>query len=181
MVFVYAWKLQWLPSSKGNAHVLNTQKEKNCETSLYIKPDTFQKARQFPFRFIFKKQYTLRYGIFHEIFWSWHLYSKSMTLCVTWRFYIQNGRHFAKSKTIWDTFLYTKIWHLALRDFSLNFWNLRRGWDIYVLKKQCTLRDILYWKNNALCFTLLYTKSLTLCVTFQYPKNSALFVTFIYI
>ena len=23
-------------------------------------------------------------------FWSWHLYTKSMTLCVTWRFYIQN-------------------------------------------------------------------------------------------
>ena len=51
------------------------------------------------FAFILKKHDTLRY--------------------VT--FFIQKGRHFAKSKTICDTFLYTKIWDLELRDFSLNF------------------------------------------------------------
>ena len=36
-------------------------------------------------------------------------------------FYIQKARHFAKSKTICNTFLYTKIRHFSLRGFSLNF------------------------------------------------------------
>ena len=35
---------------------------------IYKKPDTFQKARQFPLRFISKKLDTLRSGTFHEIF-----------------------------------------------------------------------------------------------------------------
>ena len=34
---------------------------------IYKKPDTFQKARQFPLRFIYKKLDTLRYAIVHEI------------------------------------------------------------------------------------------------------------------
>ena len=44
---------------------------------------------------------------FHEIF-EIGIYTKSMTLCVTWRFYIEKARHFAKIKTICDTFIYKK-------------------------------------------------------------------------
>ena len=35
---------------------------------IYKKPDTLQKARQFPLRFIYKKKDNLRYAIFHENF-----------------------------------------------------------------------------------------------------------------
>ena len=79
--------------------------------------------------FVYKKQYTLRYRIFSWIFWSWHLYTKSIILWVTWRFYIQKPRHFAKSKIISDTYLYTKIRHFAFRDFSLDFWS----WHLYTI------------------------------------------------
>ena len=82
---------------------------KQLRNFFYIKkPYTFQKARQFPLRFyINKNPYTLRYGIFHEIFEV--------------GIYIEKSRHFAKIKTICDTFLYTKIRQFALPDFSLNF------------------------------------------------------------
>ena len=48
---------------------LYTQKAKMLRNIfIYKNPDTFQKARQFLLRFIYKKPYTLRYGISHEIF-----------------------------------------------------------------------------------------------------------------
>ena len=102
-------------------------KSKKLGNILYTNsPTLFTKLDNFRYVFIFKKPYTWRSGIFMN-FWSWHLYTKSMTLCVMWRFYIQKARHFARSKTICDTFLYTKSGTFALRNFSLNFWNLRRG------------------------------------------------------
>ena len=48
---------------------LYTQKEKNCETFLSKKSQTvFKKQDNFRYVFIYKKRYTLRYWIFHEIF-----------------------------------------------------------------------------------------------------------------
>ena len=45
------------------------KKAKNCETFLIYKtPDSLQKARQFPLRFIYKGQDTLSYPIFQENF-----------------------------------------------------------------------------------------------------------------
>ena len=32
LLFVYEWKLQWIPSAKNNVHVLYIQKGKNCKT-----------------------------------------------------------------------------------------------------------------------------------------------------
>ena len=78
--------------------------------------------------FLYTKSYTLYItGFFMKFLKLSFIYTKSMTFCVTWRFYIQKARHFAKSKTICNTFLYTKIWHFAFRDLSLDFWNLQRG------------------------------------------------------
>ena len=46
-----------------------TKSKKNCETFLYTKkPDTFQKARQFPLRFYIQKAMYLTLRDFHEIF-----------------------------------------------------------------------------------------------------------------
>ena len=63
------WKLQWLPSSKDNVDVfIYIKKQKLQNVFIYKNPDTFQKARQLPLRFILKKQDTLRYAIVHENF-----------------------------------------------------------------------------------------------------------------
>ena len=45
-----------------------TKIKKIPNSFIYKKPDTFQKARNFRYVFRYKKPYTLRYGIFHEIF-----------------------------------------------------------------------------------------------------------------
>ena len=42
----------------------NTKSKKIENVFIYKKPDTFQKARQFPLRFYIQKPYTWRYGIF---------------------------------------------------------------------------------------------------------------------
>ena len=50
-------------------HVLYIQESKNLLiVFIHKKPDTLQKARQFPLSFHIKKLDTLRYVIFHEIF-----------------------------------------------------------------------------------------------------------------
>ena len=148
---------------------------------IYKKPDTLQKAKQFPLCFFIQKVGHCTLRNFPWKFWVWNLYTKSMTPCFTWRFYIQKARHFAKIKTICFHFLYTKIRTLfALRKFSLNFWNWRRG------------GTFLYGKKNALCLTFYMQKSLTLCVTFSYKKarhfelhfymqKNSLCVTFLYL
>ena len=54
---------------KATRTFLYTQKAKNCETFLYPKSQTlFKKRDNFRYVFIYQKLYTLRYGIFHEIF-----------------------------------------------------------------------------------------------------------------
>ena len=45
------------------------KKQKKCQTFLNAKTQKrFQKARQFPLRYIYKKPYILLYTIFHGIF-----------------------------------------------------------------------------------------------------------------
>ena len=59
----------------------------------YKKPDTLQKARQFPLRFYIQKDRHFTLRDFSWKFWNWHSYTKSITLCITWRFHIQpHGR-----------------------------------------------------------------------------------------
>ena len=66
-----------------------TTQNKLQNNFIYKNMDTLQKARQFTSRFVYKKPDTLRYAICHEIFRSWHLCTKSMTLFVTCHFYKQ--------------------------------------------------------------------------------------------
>ena len=106
----------------------------------YQNIDTSQKARQFPLRFYMQKESYFYLRGFSWKFWIWYLYTKNVTLWVTWPFYIQKEWHFAKSKTICAAFFYTKARTLCVTQFSLNFWNLWRGGDIFKSKKQCTLR-----------------------------------------
>ena len=92
-------------------------------------------------------QYTLRYGIFDEIF-EVCIYTKSMKLR-------------KKQDNLRYVFIY-KNPAVCVTRFFIEFLKFAGGRDIYALKKQCTLCDIFILKNSALCVTLLYTKSLTL-------------------
>ena len=107
---------------KKTCTFLYTQKEKNYETFLSIckKPDIFQKERQFALRFYSQKSrlFTLRdFRETCEI--GIYIYTKSMTLCVTRRFYIQKSIHFKNSKSICVTFLYTKILTFCVTQFFI--------------------------------------------------------------
>ena len=113
---------------------------------IYKKPKNLQKARHFVLRFYIQKgkHFTLRN--FSWNFVNWHVYTKSMKLCVEGCFYIQKPRHLAKIRTIFVLLLYTKSLTLCVTQFIWNFWNWQRG------------RKFVYAKNDALCITFLYAK-----------------------
>ena len=144
---------------------------------IYKNPDTFQKARQFALRFYIQKarHFTLRN--FSWNFWSWHLYTKIMSLCVTWRFYIQKTRHFEKSKTICVMFLYTKSRTLCITQFSIEFLKFTEG-GIFKGIKQFTLRYIFIWKKQC-NFCDVYKKLATLRYIFICKKQCILCYVFI--
>ena len=75
---------------------------------IYKNTDTSQKAGQFALHFYIQKCGHFASRDFSWNFWSWHLYTKIMKICVTWCFYIQKYRHFSKSNTICVIFLYAK-------------------------------------------------------------------------
>ena len=132
--------------------------------------------------FIHKNQDTLLYAIFHESFEIYiYIYTKSMTLCVTWIFYIQKSIHFEKGKTICVTFFQIqKSWHFALRTFHGIFEIGGGGWAFLFTKKMHFALN--FYMQKTTHFSLgLYTKIQTLCVTFLYLKKSALCVTFLYL
>ena len=146
----------------NHSHQLNI----TC-TSLYIrqrgeiakrfyiqKSRHFSKSKTISVTFLYKKarHFTLR--DFPWIFWSWHFYIKSISLCVKLHFYIKKARQLAKNKTICLTFLYTKIRTVCVSRFFMELLKLAEG------------GAFLYAKNNALCVTFLYTQINAPCVTF---------------
>ena len=127
---------------------LYTKKAKIAKRFLYTKHQTlFKKLDNSRYAFYTKIQ-TLDVTGYSWKFWTYNLYTKSMTLCVTWHF-IQKARHFAKSKTICNTFFIYKSHTLDDMGFSWNF----RSWHLY--KKYHTLSDV----------TFLYTKTSHFYVT----------------
>ena len=110
-IFIYECKFQWLLSARDNVHFFIFSKINKNAKRLYIhrEQDTLQKARQFPLRFYIQKSWHFTSIDFLWNFWSWHLYTKSMIFCVTWRFYIQKAGHFAKRKTICVAFYILNI------------------------------------------------------------------------
>ena len=51
---------------RERARLYRQKAKKPRNVFIFTKPDTFQKARQFPLRFKYKKKDTLRYAIFHK-------------------------------------------------------------------------------------------------------------------
>ena len=75
------------------------------------------------------------------------VYTKSLTFLVMWRFYLQKVRHFAKSKTICNTFLYTQIWHFCITQFFIEFVKFAEGGGIYCFKNNVLSLTFVYWKT----------------------------------
>ena len=167
MVFVYEWKLRGLQSSKDNAHAYIHKKQKKFRNVFIYKiPDTFQKAKQFSFRFCIKKAEHLTLRDFNEIF----------EVCI----YIQKAWHLA----LGDVFEYKKQdTSEKAKQFAINFIYKNPGLLRYLIFdwifEICGGRGrFIYSQNNILCVTFLYWKNNALCVMLIYPKDRTLCVTF---
>ena len=57
-----------------------------CDVLIYKEPDTLQKPKQFALRLYIQKAIHFTLREFSWKCWSWHLYTKSMTLSFTWGF-----------------------------------------------------------------------------------------------
>ena len=124
---------------------------------------------QYSFHYVFKyKKRHFTFINFSWKFWSWRSYTNSMTLCVTWSFYIHKSWYLSKSRTTYVTFLYTKIWTLCVTRFFIKFLKLVEG------------GAFLYAKNNALCVAFLYEKSMHFALRCFYTKIQTLCVTCLY-
>ena len=83
-----------MPSAKDNVHVvIYTKSKNNCEMF-----------------FIYKKPDTLRYAIFHDLFCRWHLYTKYLTLSITFLY--------AKKHALCVTLLYLKFIEVLIPDYK---------------------------------------------------------------
>ena len=127
---------------------LYTQKAKKSETFLYTKSQTcFQKAKQFSLRFYIQKAIHLTLRDFHENFEvgiyiqkSWHFTLRDVFIYI-------NTDTSQKARQFAIRFNIQKSRHFALHNFSLNFWNWRRGGAFFIFQKQCTLRYIFICKK----------------------------------
>ena len=118
---------------KTTCTFLYIHKEKKLLNVSYKKnQDTLQKARQFPLRFYDQKarQFSLRDFPWKR--WSWHLYTKIITFCVTWRFYTKRQTLRKKQDNLSYVFIYKYPNILCSAIFHRNFWNWRRGGDIFI-------------------------------------------------
>ena len=151
-----------------------------CVTFLYTKIQTLCKNQDNIRYVLYKKARHFTSRHFPWFLWNWHLYTKSMALCVAWSFYIQKQYTSETARQFSLRFYTQKSWHFASRKISWNFWNWRRGEGHFymkkmrfvlnfICKKQCTLCYILIYKNQTLCVTYLYEKK-SLCVMFLYLK-----------
>ena len=96
----------------------------------------FAKSKTISITCLFTKCRTLYDTRFSWNFWISRLFTRSMTLCVTWRFLYFKKRFTSKKSRQFSIYFYIqKSGHFALRDFLLNLWNWRRGGEIFISKK----------------------------------------------
>ena len=109
-------------------HPYSIQKEKQISKRFYTKSRAlFKNHDNFRSIFIYKKQDTLRYTIFHEIF-EVGVYTQKAGHCALRDIFIYKTPDTSqKSRQFMLRFYIQKSGHFALRNSSLNFWNLRRG------------------------------------------------------
>ena len=87
-----------------------------------------------------------------------------------------------KSELSRSSLQYTKFGSFALRNFSLNFWNLRRRGGIYLLNKQYTSRDIfILEKQWTLRYVVIYKEPDTMLYILISKKQYIFLYVLIYI
>ena len=159
-----------------------THKSKKLRNVLtYKTPYTFQKARQFPLRFLYTKIISFKLRDFSWIFEVGIFIQKSWHFTLRDVFIYKKLDTSPKSKTICYTFLYTKIRHFVLRDFSLNFWNLRRGGGIYLFKKMHFAWHFYIEKLRTLRYVAIYKEPDTLRYILIRKKQFTFRYVFVYI
>ena len=129
--------------------------------------------------FWYTKIRTLYVTRFFMKFLSWHLYTKIMTLCVTWCSYIQKSRHVAKRKIICVTFLYTKILTLCVTRFSIEFLKLEEGGAFSFAKNNELCVKFYIQKTMHFALRFLYKNPYTICYIFICKKQCTLRYVFI--
>ena len=87
----------------------------------------------------------------------------------------QKGRQFA------IRFYIQKSGTCALHDFSLNFWSLRRGWDIYELKKMYFAWHFYIEKQWTLRYVAIHREPDTMRYNLISNKQNTFIYIFIYI
>ena len=148
LLFVSKSKLQLLPPTQNNLHVfICTKRKENYKTFfIYKKLATFQKARQFMLRFIYKKQHTLCHAIFSWTFevgifiqkeWNFALHDVSDT---------KTGQ-FNRCKTVCLRFWIKNLTIFVTR-FFMAFLAFTEGGAHFYMQKECTLRYICICKKN---------------------------------
>ena len=126
---------------------------------IYKKSRHFSKSKTICVTFLFTQKTTLYVTrFFHEKFEiGIYIYTKIMTLCVTWRLYIQKARYFEKARQFGSGFFNTKSLTLCFTRFSWDLWNWRRrGGGGYMQKNNALFVTFLYAKNNALSVAFIY-------------------------
>ena len=112
---------------RQRAHFKIYKRQKKAKRSYIKKPGHFSKSKTICITFYIQKTRNFRLRDFSWNFWIWHLYTKIMSLCVTWRFYTQNGRNFEKPRKFALRFNIQKAGHFALHDFFIKFLKLGKG------------------------------------------------------
>ena len=143
-------------------------------------------------RILWKKQDNLRYVLFAKIqthyvtlfLWRFgigvYIYTKIMTICITWRFYIQKARHLEKGRQFALRFVYAKNLTLCVTRFFVRFLKLAEGGGAFINKKKNFALNFYIQKQSAFCYLFIHKKSDTLRHIFIRKKN-ALCVTFSYL
>ena len=157
-----------------------TKSKKMRNFYLYIhKGRHFPKSQAICVTFLFTKIPTLYVTRFFMKFLKLEfIYTKSMTLCVTWRFIYKNSDTSKKARQFALGFYIQKAWQFALRDFSWIF-EIGGGWGHFYkqktmnlalnfyMQKRCTFRYVFIFKKpDTLLHIFICKKSFTLCYVF---------------
>ena len=170
----------WMKISITRKFIYTKSKKKLRNVFIYKKPDTFQKARQFPLRFYTQKAIHWRYGIFMEFLKLEFIFKKHDTLRYVTFIYSKSMTLRKKQYNLRYVFIYRNpaLFRYAI---FIEFLKFAEGGGIYLSKNNVLCVTFLYWKNNALCVTLLYIqRAWHYALHFNIQKRYTFF-TFIYI
>ena len=179
MLFVFDWNFDDCHQRKTTCTSVYAKSKKNAKRFYMQNPRHFAKIKTISVMFLYTISMTLYVTQFLWNFWSWYLYTKSVTLCVKWRFIYKNP----------DTL--KKGGQFALRFYMQNMYTFRCATFHCIYEIGRGGKYFLYWKTmhfalhfymrKIVYFALRFyiQKASHFALHFFYPKNNALCITFI--